>query len=78
MQNRTTVVRGLVCDVEICETSQVDTDGEVLFYLASIYVAHRERGIRHLVRRSRIPGTGEEIANDVQSRGIRALANLVF
>lgn len=77
MQSRTTVVRGLAFDVEVSELVQTDADGAVLFYHASIYVAYRRGGVRRLVRRTRIPGAGAEIALVVMRRGVRALETFV-
>lgn len=76
MLSRTTIVRGLAFDIEVSETVQTDADGLVLFYLASIYVAYRRGGGRRLVRRTRIPGAGAEIAMAVMRGGVRALETL--
>ncbi|MCQ1770370.1 hypothetical protein NOI24_03600 [Neorhizobium galegae] len=72
METKKTLVRGLAIDVIVVETMQSDSLGH-LFYVAMIYVRHRRTGAQHLVQRTRIPGTGQALARDVQRRGIRAL-----
>lgn len=72
METKKTLVRGLAIDVIVVETMHSDTLGH-LFYIAMIYVRHRRTGAQQLVQRTRIPGTGQALARDVQRRGIRAL-----
>lgn len=72
MKTTTTVIRGLAIDVLVIETVQTDAIG-TLFYRAEILVRHRRTGAQHLVQRTRIPGTGQALARDVQRNGIRAL-----
>ncbi|MEH0292523.1 hypothetical protein V6R98_09975 [Agrobacterium sp. CCNWLW71] len=72
METKKTLVRGLAIDVIVVETMHSDSLGH-LFYVAMIYVRHRRTGAQHLVQRTRIPGTGQALARDVQRRGIRAL-----
>ncbi|MBY3167377.1 hypothetical protein [Rhizobium laguerreae] len=73
MKTTTTVIHGLAFDVLVIETMHADAVG-TLFYRAEILIRHRQTGVQRLVQRTRIPGTGQALARDVQSRGIRALA----
>jgi len=72
MDTTKTLIRGLVFDVIVVETTHTDTVG-TLFYVAMIYVRHRKTGAQRLVQRTRIAGTGQSLARDVQKRGLRAL-----
>jgi len=75
MKTMTTVIGGLAIDVVVVETTQADAVG-ILFYYAEILVRERGTGMQHLVRRTRIPGTGKELAKAVQRHGVRALDGL--
>lgn len=75
MKTKTTVIRGLAIDVLVIETVHADVVG-TLFYRAEILIRERKSGAQHLVRRTRIPGTGQTLARDVQKRGLRALETL--
>lgn len=72
METKKTLIRGLAIDVIVVETMHTDAVG-TLFYIAMIYVRHRKTGAQHLVQRTRIPGTGQALARDVQRKGLRAL-----
>ncbi len=72
METKKTLVRGVAIDVIVVETMHTDTIG-TLFYIAMIYVRHRRTGAQHLVQRTRIPGSAQALARDVQKRGLRAL-----
>ncbi|KAB2700388.1 hypothetical protein F9K79_05745 [Ochrobactrum sp. Kaboul] len=72
METRKTVVRGLSIDLIVVETTHTDAIG-TLFYVAMIYARHRKTGAQQLIQRTRIPGTGQALARDVQRRGLRAL-----
>lgn len=72
METKKTLVRGLAIDVIVVETMHTDAIG-TLFYVAMIYVRHGRTGAQHLVQRTRIPGTAQALARDVQRRGLRAL-----
>jgi hypothetical protein len=72
MKKTTTVIRGLAIDVVVVETTQADRTG-ILFYHAEIFARERRTGMQHLVRRTRIPGSGKELAEAVQQHGVRAL-----
>jgi len=75
MKTKTTVVRGLSFDVIVVETIHTDAVS-TLFYLATIFVRERKTGTEKLVRRTRIPGSGRELARAVQRSGVRALDHL--
>ena len=72
METKKTVIRGLAIDVIVVETMHSDSLGH-LFYLAMIYIRSRRTGAQRLVQRTRIPGTGQALARNVQRNGIRAL-----
>ena len=72
MRTTTTVIRGLTIDVLVIETVHADAVG-TLFYRAEIVIRHRQTGAQLLVQRTRIPGSAQALARDVQRRGIRAL-----
>ncbi len=72
MKTTTTTIRGLAIDVLVIETMHTDARG-TLFYRAEILVRHRQTGAQRLIQRTRIPGSGQALARDVQRRGIRAL-----
>ncbi len=76
MKTKKTVIKGLAIDVLVIETTHRDAHG-TLFYRAEIFVREKKTGIERLVRRSRIPGTGQELARAVQAQGVRALEGLV-
>jgi hypothetical protein len=72
METKKTIVRGLAIDVIVVETMQTDAAG-TLFYIAMIYAHHRKTGIQRLIRRTRISGSGQALAREVQEQGLRAL-----
>lgn len=72
MKTMTTVIRGLAIDVVVVETTQADAMG-ILFYYAEIFARNRGTGTQHLVRRTRIPGAGKQLARAVRQHGVRAL-----
>lgn len=75
METKKTLIRGLAIDVLVVETMQTDASG-MLFYVAEIHVREKRTGIEKLVRRTRVPGSGQELARDVQRLGVRALDHL--
>lgn len=76
METKTTTIRGLAIDVQVIETMHRTTCGEVLWYIATIIVRERKTGVQRLVRRTRIPGSAQELALAVQRLGVRALDHL--
>ncbi|MFD1328729.1 hypothetical protein [Mycoplana ramosa] len=72
MKTTTTVIRGLAIDVLVIEIVHADAVG-TLFYRAEILIRERKTGAQRLVQRTRIPGSGQALARDVQKRGVRAL-----
>lgn len=75
MEMKTTTVKGLAFDVIVVETVHRDARG-ILFYVAAIFIREHKTGARRLVRRTRVPGTGQEVARAVQQHGVRALDKL--
>ncbi|MBB4569233.1 hypothetical protein [Rhizobium leucaenae] len=72
METKTTVIRGLAFDVVVIETMNRDARG-ILFYVAQVLLRERKTGAERLVRRTRVPGSGQHLARDVQRLGVRAL-----
>lgn len=75
METKKTLIRGFAIDVLVVETMQTDAAG-MLFYVAEIHVRERKTGTEKLVRRTRVPGSGQALARDVQRLGVRALDHL--
>lgn len=74
MRTKTTTFKGLTFDLMVEEAEQTDPQGGHLWYLAAVYVRDRS-GQRHLVRKSRLPGTAEELAASIRRDGIRVFDN---
>jgi hypothetical protein len=72
METKKTLIRGLAIDVLVVETMHSDSIG-TLFYRAEIHVRGKKTGAEKLVKRTRIPGTANELAKAVQQHGLRAL-----
>jgi len=70
METKTTVFRGLTFDILVEEAQSVDAQGAHLWYLAAVYLRDRS-GVRHLVRKSRLPGAADELAALVRRDGLR-------
>ena len=70
MKTKTTVFRGLAFDIVVEESQSVDAQGAHLWYLAAVYLRDRS-GVRHLVRKSRLPGAADELAALVRRDGLR-------
>jgi hypothetical protein len=70
MKTKTTIFKGLTFDLLVEEAQSVDAQGGHLWYLAAVFVRDRS-GQRHLVRKSRLPGTAENLAALVRRDGIR-------
>lgn len=73
MKTKTTTIKGLAFDIVVVETMHSDGTGTCLWYVATISTRERKTGIQKLVRRTRIPGSGEALARHVQRLGVRAL-----
>lgn len=72
MQIKTTTIPGLTFAVEIEEVNHRDPLGGLICYLASLYRLDPKTRARHLVRRSRIPGSASDMKREFQRDGIRA------
>ncbi len=77
METKTTTIKGLAIDVVVIETMHTDAAGIILWYVATISIRERKTGIEQHVRRTRVPGSGQELARAVQRMGVRALDHLV-
>lgn len=73
METKTTTIRGLAIDVVVVETMHTNVTGAVLWYVATISIRERKTGVQRLIRRTRVPGSGQALARDVQRLGLRAL-----
>ncbi|TBD12081.1 hypothetical protein [Rhizobium ruizarguesonis] len=73
METKTTTIKGLAIDVVVVETVHRDASGKHIWYVATIYIRERKTGVQKLIRRTRVPGSGQELARAVQQRGVRAL-----
>lgn len=76
METKTTTIKGLAIDVVVVEIMQTDAAGAVLWYVATISIRERRTGIKKHVRRTRVPGSAQELARAVQRLGVRALDHL--
>jgi hypothetical protein len=76
METKTTTIKGLAIDVLVVEIMHTDAAGAVLWYVATISIRERKTGIEKHVRRTRVPGSGQELARAVQRMGVRALDHL--
>ena len=76
MQVSTTIIPGLTFSVEVEEVNHRDQFGGLICYLASLYRFDPKTSIRHLVRRSRIPGAADEMKREFQRDGIQAFRRL--
>lgn len=76
MQVNTTTIPGLTFSVQVEEVNHRDQFGGLICYLASLYRLDPKTSARHLVRRSRIPGTADEMKREFHRDGIRAFRRL--
>lgn len=75
MKTTTTVLKCLTFDILVEEVHHVDAHGGQLWYLAAVYVRDGD-GRRHFVRKSRLPGTVDEIKLLVKRDGMRVFDQL--
>lgn len=69
-----TKIMGLTVNVEVVEVCQLDQQGRILCYVASIYVQPHGSAEKKLVRKSRLPGAAAALKAEIQRDGIRAFA----
>ncbi len=75
MRQTVTRILGLTVNIEIVETSQTDSSGGILYYVAAIYVQVRGAD-RRLVRKSRLPGAAMQLKNDIEKHGLQVFRNI--
>lgn len=76
MQVTTTTIPGLTFSIQVEEVNHRDQFGGLICYLASLYRLDPKTSARHLVRRSRIPGTADDMKREFQQGGIQAFRRL--
>ena len=76
MQVKVTTIPGLTFSVQIEEVNDRDAFGGLIWYLASLYRLDPRTSARHLVRRSRIPGSAAEMRNEFHRDGLQAFRRL--
>lgn len=76
MQVKITTIPGLTFSVQIEEVNDRDAFGGLICYLASLYRLDPRTSARHLIRRSRIPGSAAEMRNEFHRDGIQAFRRL--
>ncbi|MBY5484674.1 hypothetical protein HFO87_09335 [Rhizobium leguminosarum] len=72
MRQTITKIRGLMVNIEVVEVQQQDANGGTIWYYAAIYIQHRGSAEKTLVRKSRLPGTAQELKREIQRDGLRA------
>ncbi|UWM76053.1 hypothetical protein N1937_02040 [Rhizobium sp. WSM4643] len=76
MQIIVTTFPGLTFDLLVEEVNHRDPAGRLLCYLASIYRQEKGTVARHLIRRSRLPGSADAMRHELQRDGIQAFRRL--
>ena len=72
----TTLIPGLTFNLLIEEVNERAPCGGLICYLASIYRVEKATSVRHLVRRSRLPGAADSMKREIQRDGIQAFRRL--
>ncbi|MQB34726.1 hypothetical protein [Rhizobium rhizogenes] len=72
----TTLIPGLTFNLLIEEVNERAPCGGLICYLASIYRVEKATSVRHLVRRSRLPGAADDMKRAIQRDGIQAFRRL--
>lgn len=75
MKLTTTKIRALTFTVLIEEATSSTSDGQSLFYLASVYKL-TDKGSKKLLRRSRLPGAALSLKIEIERDGLRAFDRL--
>ncbi len=76
MEIKRTTIPGLTFAVQIEEVNHRDQFGGLICYLASLYRLDPRSSVRHLVRRSRIPGAADDMKREIQRDGIQAFRRI--
>lgn len=77
MRQKITKIKGLTVNVEIVEMSQADKNGDILCYVAAIYIQVHGSAEKRLVRKSRLPGAAAALKADIKRDGLRAFDRMV-
>lgn len=77
MRQTTTKFQGLTVNVEVVEVSQIDQKGDIICYVAAIYIQERGSAEKMLVRKSRLPGAAQELKREIQRDGLRAFDRFI-
>lgn len=72
----TTRFQGLTFSIVVEEFHDKGADGCLIGYLASIYTQDKATAVRHLVRRSRLPGAASDMKRQIEREGIQAFRRL--
>jgi hypothetical protein len=72
----TTTFRGLTFNVLVEEFHDQGSGGRLNGYLATIY--REDRGGRHLIRKSRLPGAADDMKREIQRDGIQVFRRLAI
>jgi hypothetical protein len=67
-----TTFQGLTFNLLVEEFADRDTAGSLNGYLASIYRIEKGTSVRHLIRRSRLPGAAAAMREEIERDGIQA------
>ncbi|MBN9054318.1 MAG: hypothetical protein J0H80_11225 [Rhizobiales bacterium] len=76
MATTTTRFQGLTFNILVEEFHDKDADGRLIGYLASIYTQDKGTAVRHLIRRSRLPGAASDMKREIEREGIQAFRRL--
>lgn len=76
MEVKTTTIPGLTFNVQIEEVNHRDRLGGLICYLATLYRLDRKTATRHMIRRSRVPGTADAMRREFERDGIQAFRRL--
>ncbi|MBY5826312.1 MULTISPECIES: hypothetical protein [Rhizobium] len=72
----TTTFEGLTFNVLVEEFHDQDASGRLNGYLASVYKQDKHTSVRHLIRKSRLPGAADDMKREIQRDGIQAFRRL--
>lgn len=67
-----TTIPGLIFNVQVEEVNHVDPKGKLICYFASLYRIDPKTSARSLLKRSRIPGTADDMKREFEHDGIQA------
>lgn len=76
MEIKRTTIPGLTFSVVVEEVNDRDALGRLICYVAYLYRLDPKTQVRHLVRRSRIPGAADDMRQEFKRDGIQAFRRL--